>query len=183
MKVPREIRTENLRLRRHRDDDLDAFARFLADDEATRFIPFPAEQRTRAGAKQILDYVIESYDGKDAVFSMTIADPDSDAYLGSCGLQPLADEGGVEVYFTVLPEHQGRGVATEALRAIADHVFAHTRVAKLVAFVAPENAASVRVAQNLGFVDEGPAPRHASAGTPEQGRLAGRRYVLRRGKR
>ena len=183
MKVPHEIRTQRLVLRRHRDEDLDGFARFLADDEAMRFIPFAPVQRTRAGAKQIFDYVIESYDGEAPIFSLTIADPKSDAYFGTCGVQPLPDDGGLEVFFMVLPEFQGRGIASEALSAVADYVFSQDRKARLVAFIVPENAASLRVAKNLGFVDAGPITREIVPGEVERGALAGRRYVLERKRR
>jgi hypothetical protein len=37
----------------------------------------------------MLEYVIDSYETDTPIFSLTVADPESGEYLGSCGLQPL----------------------------------------------------------------------------------------------
>ncbi len=181
MNVPAIIDTERLIVRRHTIEDLEAFARFLADGEATRYMAFTPEQRTREGAKLMLDYVIAAYDTPDAVFSMTIADPDTDTYWGSCGLNPLPEEPeAIEMYYTVMPDRQGNGYATEAARAIVEYAFAHSEYQRIIAHVMEENVASIRVAQHLGFQDDGPVDRQAETGDLSHAQLSGRRYVLER---
>jgi len=176
----RPLTTRRLVLRRHRHDDLEAFAAFLADAQSTRYMAFTDDQRTPAGAAAMLDAVITSYRSPDPIVSLTIADGATDRYLGSCGLNPLGTPGDYEVYYTVVTAERGRGIATEALGALAGHALSCAVVERLVAHVVPENIASIRVAENTGFVDDGPVRRRAVTGQIAGEALEGRRYVRRR---
>ncbi|REJ93037.1 MAG: N-acetyltransferase [Planctomycetota bacterium] len=178
MNVPHHILTPRLRLRRHTPADLDSFVEFLADDDSTRYMPFTAEQKTRAGAEQMLAWVIASYESQDPICSLTIADRETDEYLGSCGLSP--DPDGVELYYTLLTRHRGRGLATEAAAALLQHLWTETDAHRAVAHVVVDNEPSIRVARRLGFVDAGPIERTAATGDIEHLTLRGRRMILNR---
>lgn len=52
-------------------------------------------------------------------------------------------------------EHAGRGVATAAVALAVDHCFAEAGLHRLEATVRPDNAASLRVLNKLGFRKEG----------------------------
>ena len=52
-------------------------------------------------------------------------------------------------------EHQNRGYITEAGKALAVWVFAHTQARFLVAIVKHDNPASSRVIEKLGFAYSG----------------------------
>lgn len=175
MKVPNRITTDRLTLRRHEIKDLEALTAFLSDPVATRYMAFTPEQKAQAGARKMLEYVIESYTTDAPIFSLTIADPETDQYLGSCGANP--DVKDIEIYYTIVAEHQGKGYATEAARALLDYL-KETTEAMLIAYVIPENMPSVRVAERLGFIDAGPIQRKAVTGDQEHEILSGRRYVL-----
>ena len=60
----------------------------------------------------------------------------------------------VEVGYWLLPEGRGRGIATRAVRTLADHVHGNG-VLRLEAVVRPENERSIRVLERLGFTREG----------------------------
>ena len=165
-------------MRRHLSKDLDGFASFMENPTATVYLSFTAEQRTYAGARQMLEYVIASYETDQPVFSLTIAGSSSDAYLGSCGLQPLEDGDGVEVFYTVLPEYQRQGVATEAIRRLINYVFENTDEQRIVAFVVLENISSIRVLEKLRFADNGPVVRRRKSEDIPHGDLAGHCYLL-----
>jgi RimJ/RimL family protein N-acetyltransferase len=49
----------------------------------------------------------------------------------------------------------GRGLATEAARAVRDWAFATLGFTRLASFIRPDNARSIRVAEKLGAVREG----------------------------
>lgn len=49
----------------------------------------------------------------------------------------------------------GRGYVTEACRMVVDYLFSVTQYHRLELLTAPDNAASVRVAQKCGFTEEG----------------------------
>jgi len=182
MEVPREIPTDRLLLRRHIAADLEPFLEFLNHPTATRDMAFTPEQKSRDGAKGMLDYVIASYDSPAPVFSLTIVDPQTGLYLGSCGLNPMTQAGDVEIYYTVMPAYQRNGFATEASAALLDHLWKTTSTKRVFAFVVPTNVASVQVARKLGFVDDGPVHRDAQSGELPHAEKTGRRYVLVRSK-
>ncbi|MBN1399922.1 MAG: GNAT family N-acetyltransferase [Anaerolineae bacterium] len=56
-----------------------------------------------------------------------------------------------EIGWIIAREHQGRGYATEAARALIDYGFGRMKLHRIVATCNPENAASWRVMQKLGM--------------------------------
>lgn len=81
---------------------------------------------------------------------------DTGAFAGCCGLKPCPYEGSPEVPelemgFHLVPEVWGRGLATEAGRAVAALAFDRLGAARLYAGHQPENDASRAVLLKLGF--------------------------------
>ena len=79
--------------------------------------------------------------------------------LGVVGLVPLSDGDGADgavlsAYWRLSPEVTGRGVATEAMRAVLGALDADS-APEIVAITARGNAPSLALAARLGFV---PAP-------------------------
>jgi ribosomal-protein-alanine N-acetyltransferase len=60
-----------------------------------------------------------------------------------------------EFGYGLLPEHWGKGYATEASKIIVKHAFENMNVHKLVAFCNAENARSAALLQKLGMKLEG----------------------------
>ena len=79
--------------------------------------------------------------------------------IGSGGFKgrPQPD-GTVEVGYSVLPQYQRRGYATEALGALVSWAFAHGGVARVVADALVENRASIRALEKSGFRRVGRGP-------------------------
>jgi [ribosomal protein S5]-alanine N-acetyltransferase len=63
--------------------------------------------------------------------------------------QPRRDD--LAIGYEFGPEHWGRGYATEAARCVLDYAFTELEVDRLAAIARPENAASLRVLEKLGF--------------------------------
>lgn len=64
-----------------------------------------------------------------------------------------------EIGYIVHPDYWGRGLVTEALTAVIDHVMAARDIATVTADVDPANAASIRLLTRLGFQQTGAASR------------------------
>jgi [ribosomal protein S5]-alanine N-acetyltransferase len=74
------------------------------------------------------------------------------ALVGCCGFRPRPLESGVlELGFLLRQEYWGQGLATEAARAAVQHAFDVLGVKAVFAGHHPENSASQRVLQKLGF--------------------------------
>lgn len=155
MKMP--IHTKRLTIRRFERSDLEPFLRFMTDEASTRYLMFEEEHKTIAGATGLFKAVLASYDTEEPIHSYAIADIDSGEYLGSCGYAPYS-VGIFEVYYAVNRENTGKGIATEATRAIAEHLAEEFEIR---AYCAPENVAAHRVALAAGFEDCGIAMHEA----------------------
>jgi ribosomal-protein-alanine N-acetyltransferase len=80
-----------------------------------------------------------------------IFDRDTSAHLGCCGVRPYAP-GVLELGVHLRHDAGGRGLATEASRAVIDHAFSALGATALFAGHHPDNAASRRLLTKLGFV-------------------------------
>jgi len=76
--------------------------------------------------------------------------------VGSVGFRGSPRYGLVEIGYSVLPEYQRRGYATEMVAALVRWALTHPEVSRVVAEAIPANLASVRVLARSGFVPVGP---------------------------
>jgi len=81
---------------------------------------------------------------------------DGPLLVGAVGLKGRPREGTVEIGYTLVPEAQGHGYATEAARALIDWAFAHAEVRRVCAQTLPDHTPSLRVMERLGFSYSGP---------------------------
>ncbi len=148
--------TDRLVLRPFELSDLDALTPILADPEVMRFSvsgPWSRERTLRFLQGCVADYAEERWG-----FGLWAVVHKRDAQLiGYCGLSRFADVDGVaevEIGFRLAPEYWGRGLATEAVRAVRDYAFEHLGMRRLISMIEPENSRSIRVAEKAGMVRE-----------------------------
>lgn len=82
-----------------------------------------------------------------------IREKSSGAIVGAACLQHLANVDGapLEIGWRLVPEHNGKGYATEAAKAIVNYAAEQVGATYLVAVADPENIPSQRVMQRLGM--------------------------------
>jgi [ribosomal protein S5]-alanine N-acetyltransferase len=72
-----------------------------------------------------------------------------------------------EIGYSVVREHRGKGIATEAVAALVAEGFRSGRLREMRAYCLPENLSSRAVLRHNGFDEEGTLPRGATvAGKP-----------------
>ena len=82
----------------------------------------------------------------------------SDSVLGRVSLADIDEADGVaELGYWLLPEHRGRGLASEAVGAVEYHAFGPLGLGRLVIRHEPENDRSCLLAQRRGYLAEGTA--------------------------
>jgi ribosomal-protein-alanine N-acetyltransferase len=145
------LQTERLVLRRLTMDDLDDLATLYRDPEVRRY--FPDGVRTYEQTREELEWVIDVYYGQYGYGLWATVLEETGAFIGRCGLLPweIGGRTEVEVAYLLDPAYWGRGLATEAARAIVEHAFATLTVDRLICLLDPENSASRRVATNVGM--------------------------------
>jgi len=148
------IETERLRLRCPRLEDFESCAAMWADAVVTRYIMGKPATREESWAR-LLRYV-----GHWAVLGYgfwAVEEKTSGTYLGEIGFAEFQRDiqpplvGVPEIGWVLAPHAQGRGNATEAVRAAV--AWGDTRFggARTVCLIHPENAASIRVAEKCGY--------------------------------
>jgi ribosomal-protein-alanine N-acetyltransferase len=80
-----------------------------------------------------------------------IAELGTEGLIGDIGLFLATDERTAEVGFTLEPTAQGRGIATAAVRAAVQLLFAAKEVQQVLGVTDSRNAASVRLLKRAGF--------------------------------
>ena len=73
--------------------------------------------------------------------------------LGDIGLRiSTENREEADIGYTVISQAQGKGIASEALRAVCEYAFNQTGVKAINAYVLADNLGSVRVLEKSGFV-------------------------------
>ena len=144
-----ELETDRLQLRQFREGDLDAYARITGDAEAMRFIargaPFDRDEAWRSLAYLLGHWWIRGYG------LWAAEEKASGELIGRIGLYRPEGWPGLEVGWLVARERWGEGFATEGGRAALAHGFTALGARRVISAIAPENRASIRVAEKLGL--------------------------------
>jgi ribosomal-protein-alanine N-acetyltransferase len=84
-----------------------------------------------------------------------IVERSSNTVVGDIGFhRPPDADGTVEIGYSIVPTRRNRGYATEAARALIEWARGHPRVTRIVAGCAPDNAASIRTLERIGFAGD-----------------------------
>jgi [ribosomal protein S5]-alanine N-acetyltransferase len=147
-----ELHTQRCRLRPFLDTDLPVLFALRSDPEVMRYVdrePF----RSMDEAEEMMGKIRTSAAAGEG-FSWVIADAE-DRMIGMCGIWRIDKEHHRgEVGYTLLPAYWGQGYITEVMQAVIGFGFRDLGLHSLEANVNPNNAASIRVAEKLGFVKE-----------------------------
>ncbi len=145
-----EIVTERLLLTPLALEDADALFAYRSLPEVTRFQTWePTAPGDAAEFVRALAGV--EFDTPDTWFQLGIRDRESGRLIGDLGVRFLEDGRQVEIGFTLDPAFQGRGLATEAVTALLDHLFGSLGKHRVIASVDPRNEASIRLLERVGM--------------------------------
>ena len=143
-------------------DDEDLAVRLECDPDMMRHIGGPRpEADVRASHKRRLDLMEK---GVAHMYKIVADDPDEE--LGTIGMWQI-DWKGPQTYemgWFVLPEYQGKGVATEAARLIISQARSNPDVRYIHAYPAVSNAASNAIARKIGMENLGQFDNEGFAG-------------------
>jgi RimJ/RimL family protein N-acetyltransferase len=148
--------TTRLLLRPLRSGDEDSIFTLLSDERVVRHMLFPIFDRDRAAAFVARRSRPASEAEKPGQVVLGVAEKSSEADLvGLCGLvlNPDLEEG--EAWYLLRPDLWGRGLVTEAARALVSVGFDELGLHRVWASCLPANPASARVLEKLGFRREG----------------------------
>jgi RimJ/RimL family protein N-acetyltransferase len=149
-----KIGTDRLVLRPWDDADLPAVAEAATDPYIASVTSVPSPY-SELGGRRFLS-ALAALESSGAALPRAIADRRTGRALGHVSLRLRdLDLGRASLGYWVVPGARGRGVAAEALAALAGWGFAHLPLFRAELYIEPWNAASKRVAERVGFAREG----------------------------
>lgn len=148
------VTTGRLRIRRFRADDVPHLVAYRSDPEIARY-----QGWTDFGEAEARAFVAELQAGRPGVpgvwYQFALSLLSEETLIGDVGLRVAADEPTcADIGYTLARGYQGRGLATEAVRAICAYVWSSLGVARIRATVDARNLASLALAQRLGMREE-----------------------------
>jgi RimJ/RimL family protein N-acetyltransferase len=150
------LTSERLVLRRFRPEDLDAFVAYRSDPGVARYqsweAPYPRSQ-----ARQFLQELETIHpDTPGEWFQFAVALRATDRLIGDCAAHvPADDPRQAEIGFTLAPEHQGHGYATEAVRRLLRYLLIERGKHRVSATCDDRNTRSAAVLERVGMRREG----------------------------
>ena len=143
------------------EKDLPRIVETLNDPETQRWHQRPREQAPHT-VKDQAHFVLVRHEqaAAGAALHWAMADPDTDDYLGQMTLFSVRHRRQASLSYWTHPDARGRGLTTQAARLVARHCFIDWEdgglgMRRLWSAAEPENLASRRVLESVGFVQTG----------------------------
>ena len=145
-----KIETERLLLRPFRLEDVEHAYRMNLDPAISTYTGDGGVVSKTEIRRRIEEDVLGDY--KKYGFGRLVVElKEENKFIGFSGLKYLPDLKEVDIGFRFFKEYWGKGIATESGKACVKYGFDELRLEKLIGLVLPENIASIRVLEKLGF--------------------------------
>jgi ribosomal-protein-alanine N-acetyltransferase len=153
------IETPRLIMRPFEASDAEEAFAWFGDPQVMKYVPTGPDLSIERTQARLAGYL--AHQAANGFSKWVVIDRTSGRLIGDAGLLRLdpqavqGRQGWIDLGFRFLPHFWGKGLATEAAQAWVDAAFARFRLSRLVAIVHPDNAASLRVVQKVGFRQRG----------------------------
>ncbi len=148
------LETDRLILRKMSLDDAEAVFAYASDPEVTRYVIWETH-RSIEDSEGFLRSVVESYENAEEATWGIVYKGDR-RFVGGCGIvgwDPAHAR--AEMGYVLSREYWGRGLMTEAVRAMIAFGFERINLNRMEARCIAENVASARVMEKAGMIYEG----------------------------
>ncbi len=145
-----ELETARLALRRMSSNDAEFILRLLNEPSFVRYIGDKGVRTIDDARRYILSGPVESYNRHG--FGLYVAELRDDRKpIGICGLLKREWLDDADIGFAFLPQYWSMGYAFEAALATVTHARDTFGLTRLLAITSPDNTASQRLLDKLGF--------------------------------
>jgi len=146
------IHTNRMSLRPFTADDVQHAFGWFGDPLVMRFTPSGPDRTMQETAARIASY--ERHQSQHGFSKWIIIDRSCSRPIGDAGLMSFPEYGWIDFGYRLAQPYWGKGLATEVASAWVQTAFGELALDRLTAIVHPENCASLRVLQKLGFVKQ-----------------------------
>ena len=151
-----ELRDDAIVLRRWRLDDAPAVTAACQDPEIPRWIPIIPRPYTEEHARGWLERCVSGEEGE----AFAITDAATGDVLGAITMKVNDYTRNGHIGYWLKKEARGRGTAPRALRLVCEYGARALGLGRLELMTDPDNVASQRVAEKVGFQREGVLRSH-----------------------
>lgn len=147
------LETKRCVLRETVEEDVEAFYAMYQEPSVTRYTEplYEDKEKERQYIRDYRNYVYRFYE-----FGIwTVTEKETGTVIGRAGINMREGFETPEIGFVIGVPWQGQGIAFEICTAISDYARNELHMNALQALVQPENSASVRLCEKLGFHREG----------------------------
>jgi [ribosomal protein S5]-alanine N-acetyltransferase len=156
--LPEHLRTQRLILRKPRESDGSTlFQRYTQDINVARYTVWQPHSSLAQTEAFIEECIQEWHAGVAQAYIMAFSD-DADSAIGMIEARPKSHI--VDIGYVLGASHWGKGLMTEAIRALTATVLVDPRFFRVQATCDVENRASARALEKSDFVREGRLERH-----------------------
>ena len=149
----KNLETERLLLRRVSKSDANEVMELRGNPETMKFVPRPLVTNREEALAHIAMIEEKIVNNIGINWAITLkGNPKLIGIIGHYRIQP--ENHRCEIGYMILPEYNGKGIVTEAIKALLIYGFYDLQMHSIEAVIDPENHASERVLQKNGFVKE-----------------------------
>jgi len=150
-----ELKTARLLLRRLERADANEMFFLRSDENVLRYLgKEPA--KTIEEAEEFIRKINKNIDENESILWGITLLSDPEVIIGTICLWNFQKEHyRVEIGYILHPDHWGKGIMKEAIKAVVDFGFNSLGLHSMEALLSPENIASSAVLESNGFVKEG----------------------------
>lgn len=146
------LETERLLMRPIETGDARAVFNIYSRPEACEFFDLRPFQDLSQAEKHVARWVRLAGEGRQFRHAIIF----ESQLIGTCGIYSVSTvHKRASIGCDLLPEYWNRGIMTEALAAYLPYCFEEHGLARIQGLAMPDNGASIRLLQKLGFQDEG----------------------------
>ena len=143
------IFTKRLLLRQFDESDLENLFSLLGSKEVSQMLP-KGQVYTREETKLWLEGFKNHWEQQD--FGVwAVEDRSTNEFFGYCGLRTFPEFQEVEVLYSIMPHHWGKGIASEAASASVKFGFRILQLKKIIGLTKMDNPRSSSVLLNAGL--------------------------------
>ena len=147
------LETERLILRWFRENDLDDFYEMSRDPEVMRFLGDVKPMDRMFTWRQMATFMGHWYFRGYGIWA--VEEKSSGRVVGRIGFMNPVGWPAFELGWTLARDNWGKGYATEGARRALEYAFTEMNRDHVISLIAPDNVASIRVAERLGERVEG----------------------------
>ena len=149
------LKTKRLILKQVDAKDADTILSLRSNDEVMKYIPRPYLKTKDDALALIAMFDDKIENGIGINWGIYFVD-EPEKLLGIIGHYRIKPEHHrAEVGYMIFPEHNGKGIITEALQKVVEYGFKEMKLHSMEAILDPENKGSEKVLQKNGFTKEG----------------------------